>query len=144
MLIGFLDEAGVLALLPEDSNHEDIDEAARLLIHWGTMPRDQLNEQILAARDDRQQRQQSRLLSLVDSLNSVESEYERSELEARARRLAVVEALLARVGIPSDLVVPLAGLLQAADCNVSEWDSPDHVRKTIHRAAKRLLESIPE
>ena len=144
VLLAFLEELGVLRSLPESADHEDIDEAARLVFQYGKMSPDQLSALVLTARETRLHRQQSRLDTLVDSLNSIESAYERSELEHRARRLAETESQLARVGIPSDLVVPVAGLLQVADSSISESDSPDHVRRTIHLAAKRLLEIMAD
>ncbi len=143
VLVAFLDECRVLQALPEDAEVEDLDEAARIVVSRGQLPPNEIDQVLETVRSERLAGQRNHRLELIETLAIGQDEFTREEIADRVEQLTVAEAQIARVGIPQELVVPLAGFLQAADCNISATDSPEQVRTAIHYAAKRLLQASP-
>ena len=143
VLVSFLEQSGALGTLHDDADHEDLSDAAGAVFSHGPDTAAELQKIREAARRDRLIQKQAHLNSLVQSICDDRSEFTPDEIEERVAQLAVVESHLARVGVPQDLVVPIAGLLQAADCSLSPSDTTAHVRLALHQAAKRLLQFMP-
>ncbi|GEM_PF-5200689 len=138
VLVAFLEESGVLSILPDDADHVDLDEAARLVVERGIGP-NLLRGAWEQARAERQEANRLHLDKLVRSLIADPSDHTPEEIEERAQYLWMVESQLLRVGVPGDLVVALAGLLQLADCPVSPTDTPHELRLKLHAVVKDLL-----
>jgi hypothetical protein len=138
VLVEFLSESGVLAILPGDADHHDLDEVARLVVERGAGA-DLLHHLWEQARSERHEVERLRLESLVHSLSAEASDFAAEEIEARALYLWMVESQLLRIGVPRDLVVALAGLLQLAECPVSSADTPNELRLKLHTVVKELL-----